>query len=79
MEASDRLKVFCGNSWVMGKDGYLGNKTGTERVGEFGDILGETSAYPNFGHLLDALMGSVSKALMDELRGYIVDHDQNTQ
>ena len=47
--------------------GSLGNKKGTARVREFGDRLEETSVYHSFGYLLDALMGSVYKALMDEL------------
>ena len=34
-----------------------------EGVG-FCDIIGKTSVYPKFGHLLDALMGRVSKVMM---------------
>ena len=36
--------------------------------------LGDTSVYTKFGHLLDALMGRNSKALMDELSRDIVAH-----
>ena len=35
-------------------------------VGYFGYRLGETSVYPQFGHLLDALMGSMCKDLVEE-------------
>ena len=43
-------------------------------VGEFGDRLGETCVYPNFVHLLETLMRSMYKALMDEFRRYILAH-----
>ena len=59
---------------MAGKAGSLGKNTGTSRVGEFGYILGNTSAYPKFSHLLDALMGSFPKALMDELSKDVFDH-----
>ena len=47
--------------------GYIFNKTVMTRVREFLYRLEKTSIYPKFGYLSDALMGSVSKALMHEL------------
>ena len=41
IEASAQFKVLYINIWVMGKAGSLGNNTGMERVGEFGDRLGK--------------------------------------
>ena len=78
MEVSARRKVFCGNIWVTGKVGSLGNTTGTAKVGEFGYILGDTSEYLKFGHLLYALMVSAYKALMDEFSIEIMDIDHDT-
>ena len=42
---------FSMKHWVTGKAGPLGNNTGTARVGEFGDLIGENIEYPKFGHL----------------------------
>ena len=64
MEAISWLKLFYGNIWVTKEAGSLVNKTGMARVGDFCDIIGKTSVYPKFGHLLDALMGRVSKVMM---------------
>ena len=75
MEASDRLKVFCGNICVTGKAGSLNNNTGAERVGEFGDRHRKTSVYYKFGNMLDALMGSMPKFLIDELNRDIDSRD----
>ena len=74
MEARDRFKFFYGKIGWQGRRGPLEKNTGTSRVGEFGYILGNTSTYPKFSHLLDALMGSFPKALMDELRKDVFDH-----
>ena len=52
----------------------MGNNTGTARVEEFGDRLVETTVYPEFFRMLDAIMGSVSKVLMDELSRDLVAH-----
>ena len=78
MEVSFRIKVFCRKIWVTGKVGSLVNKTGTARVGEFGDILGYTSVYTKFLHLLYVLVGSVSKALMYELSSKVVSNYLDT-
>ena len=51
MEASAPLKVFCENIRMTGKTGYPGNKTGKERVVEFGNIIGKTTVYTKFGHM----------------------------
>ena len=74
MEVSDRIKVFCRKKCVMGKAGSLGSMASTEKVGEFRDRLGDTNVYPKFFHLLDELMESMSKLLMDELIRKIVSH-----
>ena len=63
---------------MAGKVGSIGNKTGTEMVGEFGDLLGDTSVYPEFVHLLNVLMGSFSKSLIDEFSRDIVACDHGT-
>ena len=74
METSTWIKVFGGNILVTGKAHSLKNKTGTERVGECGDKPGDTSVYTKFVYLLDALMGSASKVLMDEFKLDILAH-----
>ena len=74
MEASYWIKVFCRNIWLAGKEDFLGKMADTEMVGYFEDRLGETHIYPKFDHLLYALMGSVSKALMYELSREVVSH-----
>ena len=66
---------FSVKNIFVGKLESLGNKTGTERVGGFRGRLGEASVYTKFGHLLDALMGSMSKALMGDLNRDIVSRD----
>ena len=75
MEASYWIKTLCGGGWVTRKAGSLGNNTGMSRVGDFGDRNGETIIYPYFGHLLDALITVVSKAIIDELSRKVVDND----
>ena len=75
MEASDRINFFCGKNWVTEQARYLGNKTGMERVGEFGKRLGQISVYTKFGNLQNTLMLGISKALMDELSRYFVVHN----
>ena len=60
---------------MVGKLGYLDNNIGTARVGEFGYRFRDISVYTKFGHMLDVLMGSVSKLLMDSLSIYSVAHD----
>ena len=44
---------------------YIGKNTCMARVEDFGDRLGKTSVYPNFVHALDALMGSMPRAVID--------------
>ena len=75
IEASAQFKVLYINIWVMGKAGSLGNNTGMERVGEFGDRHRKTSVYYKFGNMLDALMGSMPKFLIDELNRDIDSRD----
>ena len=64
MGASYQIKMFCGNTWVTGKTGSLGNGTGASRMWDFWDRLGQTSVYTQVGHLLDTLMGIISKSLV---------------
>ena len=78
MEVSAWLQLLCGNFWLVVKAGYLVNKIGMARVDEFGDILGETSVYTKVGDLLDSLMGSVSKAMMDDLSSKVMAHAVDT-
>ena len=47
--------------------------------GNFVNRLGYTSVYPKLIHVLNALMGSVSKALMDEFIIDIVDHSRDAR
>ena len=75
MKASNRFKVLCGNIWMKRKLGYLGNKIDMAKVGKFGDRTWDIIVYTKFGHMLDALMGIVSKALMDEFIKEIISHD----
>ena len=78
MEESAQIKAFGGNVLVTGKVGYLGNKINMERVGEFGDRIRDTSVYDKFGHILDELMGILSKYMKDELIREIVDPTHDT-
>ena len=70
--------MFYGNIWLTGKVGFLGNNIDREKVGDFGDILGDTSVYTRFGHQSDSLMGSMTKALTDSLRRQVVDNAHDT-
>ena len=70
--------MLFGVKWVFLKAGSLVNKIGMVRVGYFGGIIRDTSVYPKFSHLLDALMGSVSKEQMDELSRDIEDRAHDT-
>ena len=54
-------------NWVREKAGSLEDNTDTTRVEYFGDRLGKTSVYPPFGHMLDMMMKSDPKALVDGL------------
>ena len=54
-------------NWAIVKAGYLDNNTVMARVEDFGDRLGKTSVYPQFGHMLDMMMKSDPKALVDGL------------
>ena len=62
----------------MGEAGSLENKADMESVGKFGNRLRKIIVYPKFGHMLDALMVSFSKALMNELIIEVLDHALDT-
>ena len=78
MEASAHIKMFCRNIWVTGKARHLGNDTGTKRVGEIGDRIGDTSVHTKYFRYLDALMVRVNRAPMDEFIRDIMAHDLDT-
>ena len=62
----------------MGKVGHLVNNAGQESVWEFGDRCDDTSVYTTFVHMLDALMGSMSKVTVIVFIIEIVDNYHDT-